>query len=112
MLRVHAKLMSGPKMARFQQNIRKVSEKKMGRDTNSPVAANGFCTVSEPNCVRLSWIDHTGAGHTNLRLYVDSAHAVLGVLMHSEWCCDVNFRKFVENESTRPLQSQIWAKST
>ena len=56
--------MSGPKMARFQQNIRKVSEKKMGRDTNSPVAANGFCTVSEPNCVRLSWIDHTGAGHT------------------------------------------------
>ena len=64
MLRVREKLMSGPKMARFQQNIRKVSEKKMGRDTNSPVAANGFCTVSEPNCVRLSWIDHTGAGHT------------------------------------------------
>ena len=67
MLRVHEKLMSGPKMARFQQNIRKVSEKKMGRDTNSPVAANGFCTVSEPNCVRLSWIDHTGAGHTTQR---------------------------------------------
>ena len=64
MQRVHATVISCLKMARFQQNIRKVSEKKMGRDTNSPVAANGFCTVSEPNCVRLSWIDHTGAGHT------------------------------------------------
>ena len=112
MSRACAKIVNGLKMARFQQNIRKMSEKKMEVITNYQVVANGFCTVSEPNCVRLSWIDHTGAGHTNLRLYVDSAHAVLGVLMHSEWCCDVNFQNIVKNESTRPLQSQIWTKST
>ena len=50
-------LINGLKMARFQQNIRKMSEKKSGANKLLPAVANGFYTVTDSDCVALSWFD-------------------------------------------------------
>ena len=44
-------------MARFQQNIRKMSEKKTGANKLLQAVANGFYTVTDSDCVALSWFD-------------------------------------------------------
>ena len=50
-------LINGLKMARFQQNIRKMSEKKTGTNKLLQAVANGFYTVTDSDCVALSWFD-------------------------------------------------------
>ena len=50
-------LINGLKMARFQQNIRKMSEKKSGANKLLQAVANGFYTVTDSDCVALSWFD-------------------------------------------------------